>query len=150
VQTSVQGKTAPNTLATVGQNVTVADLDDVRRLALALPEVIADDDQVAFSVMVKGKAKGFAWPWNERIEPKKPKVRNLDVYAIRVANGSEKEMLLASDPAKYFTEDHYNGFPAVLVRIVAVDVEEMRELLTDAWRSVAPKAVVRAFDTQNG
>lgn len=130
--------------------MTVADLDEVRRIARALPEVVVDDDQLAFSVMVKGKAKGFAWPWNERVEPKKPKVRNLDVYAIRVANGSEKEMLLASDPAKYFTEDHYNGFPAVLVRIAAVDVEEMRELLTDAWRSVAPTAVVRAFDAQNG
>jgi len=126
------------------------DLAGVRRIALALPEVVTDDEQLAFSVMVKGKAKGFAWPWNERVEPKKPRVRNLDVYAIRVANVAEKEMLLASDPAKFFTEDHYNGFPAVLVRIAAVDAEEMRELLIDAWRCMAPKALVRAFDAEAG
>jgi len=124
----------------------MADLEDVRRLALALPEVTTDDEQLMFSVTVKGKAKGFAWPWNERVEPKKPKVRNLDVYAVRVANGSEKEMLLASDPAKFFTEDHYNGFPAVLVRIAALDVDELGELLTDAWRCMAPKTLVKEFD----
>jgi hypothetical protein len=124
----------------------MADLEDVRRLALALPEVITDDEQLTFSVTVKGKSKGFAWPWNERVEPKKPKVRNLDVYAVRVANGTEKEMLLDSDPAKFFTEDHYNGFPAVLVRIAALDVDELEELLTDAWRCMAPKTLVKEFD----
>ena len=52
-------------------------------------------------------------------------------------------MLLASDPAKFFTEPHYNGFPAVLVRLRAVEADELRELITDAWRCQAPPRLVR-------
>ena len=52
-------------------------------------------------------------------------------------------MLLGSDPAKFFTEPHYNGFPAVLVRLPAVEADELRELITDAWRCQAPRSLVR-------
>jgi len=55
-------------------------------------------------------------------------------------------MLIAADPEKFFTEPHYNGFPAVLVRLPAIDDEELAELLTDAWRCLAPRALVKAFD----
>ena len=65
---------------------------------------------------------------------------------VRVANQSEKEMLLKSDPEKFFTEPHYNGFPAILVRLPAIDVDELAELLTDAWRCQAPRALVREFE----
>jgi hypothetical protein len=65
---------------------------------------------------------------------------------VRVANAGEKEELLAADPDVFFTEPHYNGFPAVLVRLAAVDVDELAELLTDAWRCQAPKALVKRFD----
>jgi hypothetical protein len=68
------------------------------------------------------------------------------VLAVRVANVGEKEALIASDPEKFFTEPHYNGYPAVLVRLAAAGVKELRELLTDAWRIQAPKALVKAFD----
>ena len=52
-------------------------------------------------------------------------------------------MLLASDPDKFFTEPHYNGFPAVLVRLPAIGEDELRELITDAWRIQAPRKLVR-------
>ena len=68
------------------------------------------------------------------------------VLAVRVANLGEKDALIASDPEKFFTEPHYNGYPAVLVRLAAIGVKELRELLTDAWRIQAPKALVREFD----
>jgi hypothetical protein len=55
-------------------------------------------------------------------------------------------MLLASDEEKVFTEPHYNGFPAVLVRLAAVEVDELEELITDAWRCQAPKALVEELD----
>ena len=55
-------------------------------------------------------------------------------------------MLLNSDPAKFFTEPHYDGFPAVLVRLPAVEKDELRELITDAWRSQPPPSLVRAAD----
>ena len=50
----------------------------------------------------------------ERVEPKEPRIENLDVLAVRVANAAEKEMLFASDPERFFTEPHYHGFPAIL------------------------------------
>ena len=53
-------------------------------------------------------------------------------------------MLLSSDPAKFFTEPHCDGFPAVLVRLPAAAEDELRELITDAWRSQAPPSLVRA------
>jgi hypothetical protein len=92
-------------------------------------------------VLNKGKAKGFAWAWNERIEPKKPRVPNPEVLAVRVASLAEKEELLAADPEKFFTEPHYNGFPAVLVRLSSIDAGELAELITDAWRCQAPRAL---------
>ena len=124
----------------------MADREDARRIALALPGTLEATDHFGFSVDHNGKAKGFAWAWNERIHPKKPRVPNPDVLAVRVANESEKQLLLASDETKFFTEPHYNGFPAVLVRLPAVDVDELAELITDAWRSQAPRALVKDFD----
>ena len=67
--------------------------------------------------------------------------------AIQVPDLEEKELLLASDDGeKFFTEPHYNGFPAILVRLEAIDPDELEELLTDAWRCQAPKALVAEFD----
>ena len=60
---------------------------------------------------------------------------------MRVASLAEKEELLAADPEKFFTEPHYNGFPAVLVRLPAIDAGELAELITDAWRCQAPRAL---------
>jgi hypothetical protein len=116
----------------------MATQDDVRRIALALPETSEGEDHFGFGVLSKGKLRGFAWAWNQRVEPNKPKVRSPEVLAVRVANQAAKEELLAADPAKFFTEPHYNGFPAVLVRLPAIDVSELAELITDAWRSQAP------------
>jgi hypothetical protein len=100
-------------------------------------------------VQNKGKAKGIAWVWLERIDPKKPRVPNPDVIAIRVRNTREKEMLIDAEPTKFFTEPHYNGFPAILVRLAAVEVDELESLLINAWRCQAPLALVKRFDQQS-
>jgi len=113
----------------------VADHEDVRRLALALPEAVENEDGLGYRV----RGKQFAWVWHERVVQGKPRVPRPDVLAVRVSGQAGKELLLASDPGKFFTEPHYNGFPAVLVRLAAVDAEELRELLTDAWRCQAPR-----------
>jgi hypothetical protein len=124
----------------------MADQDDVRRIALALPCTSEAGDHFAFSVQNKGKQKGFVWAWNERIEPRKPRVPRSDVVAVRVADRFEKEALLACDEEKCFTEPHYDGFPAVLVRLPQIGVEELEELIIGAWRSQAPRALVDAFE----
>jgi hypothetical protein len=56
-----------------------------------------------------------------------------------VADLGEKEALLASDPGTFFTTEHYDGYKAVLVRLDAVDEREMAEVVTDSWRTQAPK-----------
>lgn len=114
---------------------------DVRRLALALPEVREAETDFAFSVPVKDRLKGFAWVWKERVDPKKPRVPNPAVLAIRVANVGQRNVMIAAEPTKFFTEPHYEGFPAVLVRIAEVSVAEMRMLLEEGWRCMAPPAL---------
>ena len=123
----------------------MADQNDVRRIALALPDTSEAEDHFAFSVLNKGKQKGFVWAWNERVEPKKPRVPRPDVVAIRVADLLDKEALLASDDEKFFTEPHYNGFPAVLVRLPSIGVDELEELIVEAWRCQAPRALADSF-----
>jgi hypothetical protein len=85
-----------------------------------LPETEEAPNHFAFSVRNKGKLKGFGWVWMERVAPKKPRVPQPSVIALRVASLDDKDFLLALDPARFFTEPHYNGFPAVLVRLPAV------------------------------
>jgi hypothetical protein len=51
---------------------------------------------------------------------------------------------------KFFTEPHYNGYPAILVRLAAIDPDELEELIVDAWRCMAPKATVAAYDEATG
>jgi len=114
---------------------------DVRRIALSLPETEEAANHFAFSVRNKGKLKGFVWVWMERVTPKQPRVPQPKVIAVRVANLDDKEILLALDAEKFFTEPHYNGFPAILVRLAAVSARELRPLITEAWRCQAPKGL---------
>ncbi len=76
----------------------MAEPADVRRIALALPGVVEDEGRFAFSVLKGGKPKGIAWVWLERVDPRRARVPNPEVLAVRVANGAEKELLLAAAP----------------------------------------------------
>ena len=120
----------------------MADQEDVRRIALSLPGVAEERGRFAFNVQNKGKAKGFVWVWLERIHPKKARVPCPSVLAVRVRDQAEKAALLAGDPDVFFTEPHYNGYPAVLVRLPAVTAAQLRALVVAAWRCVAPPALV--------
>jgi hypothetical protein len=111
---------------------------DVRRIALSLAGTEEVEGRFAFNVRVKDKLKGYAWVWMERVVPKKPRVANPGVLAVRVANLGEKEVLISAEPEKFFTEPHYNGYPAVLVRLAAVTSADLRTLLEAAWRSHLP------------
>jgi hypothetical protein len=117
----------------------MATQDAVRRIALSLPGVREDTSHFAFGVENKGKDKGIAWAWRERVHPKKARVPSEEVLAVRVANLLEKEALLAADEEKFFTEPHYNGYPAVLVRLAAVTEAELHKLITDAWECAATR-----------
>ena len=69
-----------------------------------------------------------------------------DVLVLWRANLEEKEMLLAAEPAKFFTTRHYDGHPMLLVRLGAVDRDELADLLEESWRLRAPKRLVERFD----
>jgi hypothetical protein len=121
----------------------MATHDDLKRIALALPETTAAADRIAYSVA----GKQFAWSWMERIEPKKPRIPNREVIAVRTVNELEKQALLAMDSGVFFTEPHYDGYPAVLVRLAAIDEDLLEDILVAGWRAKAPRQLVATYDS---
>src|SRR5665213_2850831 len=107
----------------------VVTLEVVRSIALKLPGVIESADVFGFSVPVKKKKNGLIWLWKERIEHKGPKMPNPSVLAVVVPSLGVKELILSSDSTEFFTEPRYDNFPAVLVRLEAIDLEELEDLI---------------------
>jgi hypothetical protein len=122
----------------------VADADDVRRLALALPGV-EEIDCDGFDFRVGGK--GFVWSYPERM-PGKPRRIRTDVAVLFVGDEAEKQALLLGEPALFFTTPGYDGWPLVMLRLPAVDVGRLTELVTDAWRMRAPDAIAADYPQQ--
>lgn len=120
----------------------VADAEDVRRLALSLPHVeeIASD---GFDFRVGGK--GFVWSYPER-PPGKPRRIRTDVAVLYVGDEAEKQALLLGEPGTFFTTPEYDGWPLVLLRLAEVDTRRLTELVTDAWRMRAPKSIATELD----
>ena len=124
----------------------MASWEDVRRLALALPETSEGTSWGNVSWRVRNKQ--FVW---ER--PLRPAdLRALGdaapagpILGARVEHAGAKEALLADDPAVYFTTPHFDGYPAVLVRLDQIAVDELQELIAEAWLCQAPKRLAREF-----
>jgi hypothetical protein len=120
----------------------VADADDVRRLALALPHV-AEIDSDGFDFRVADK--GFVWSYPER-RPGKPRLIRTDIAVLFVGDEAEKQALLLGEPDLFFTTPSYDGLPLVMLHLAEVTVERLTELVTDAWRMRAPDALVSDLD----
>jgi hypothetical protein len=120
----------------------MADAEDVRRLALALPHV-AEIDSEGFDFRVADK--GFVWSYPER-RPGKPRLIRTDVAVLFVGDEAEKQALLLGEPELFFTPAGYDGWPLVMLRLPEVDAERLAELVTDAWRMRAPDALVGDLD----
>lgn len=106
--------------------------ETVRRLALALPE--ATEGSWFGTPAFKVRGKSFARLREEG-----------DILVVKVDLGYQEALIqMALDT--YFITPHYAGHPYVLVRLATVDREELRGLLTDAWRLSAPKRLVASFD----
>ena len=68
-----------------------------------------------------------------------------DILGARVSDEGVKFALIADAPGVYFTTPHFDGYPAVLVRLAEISVPELTELITDAWLAQAPKTLAKAF-----
>ena len=73
-----------------------------------------------------------------------------EVLMLKVADLGEKEALLTSDPRVFFTVPHYDGYAAVLVRLVLISEEEVEELVTESWMNLAPKRALKSYVNQGG
>ncbi len=112
----------------------MATEDDVREIALALPEVT--EDQWYRTPAFKVAGKGFL---RLRTEAE----GRLVVF---VADLGEKEALLAANPQAYYTTPHYDDYPIILVNLAEVDLRELRELIIESWRIKAPIKLRKSFD----
>jgi hypothetical protein len=124
----------------------MADADDVRRLALALPRVV-EIESVGFDFRVAGK--GFVWSYPER-RPGKPRRIRTDIAVLFVGDEAEKQALLLGEPGLFFTAPGYDGWPLVMLRLAEVDAGRLAELVTDAWRMRAPKELVGELGEAGG
>jgi hypothetical protein len=120
----------------------MADADDVRRVALALPDV-EEIDSDGFDFRVGGK--GFVWSYPERL-PGQRRVIRTDIAVLYVGDEAEKQALLLGEPEVFFTAPGYDGWPLVMLRLAQVDVERLTELVTDAWRMRAPRDLAGELD----
>ena len=125
----------------------MATWEDVRSLAMALPEAAEVTSRETARWTVRGKL--FVWERPLRrtdLEALGDAAPDGPVLGARVADEGVKHALIADDPAAYFTTPHFNGYAAILVRLDAIAVPELREIITEAWLLRAPKRLAREYE----
>ncbi len=125
----------------------MATLDDVGRLATALPDVSEGERHGNLTWFVAGKA--FAWErpfskadirrFGEAVPPEGP------ILAVRVADLNEKEAILAGSSPAVFTIPHFDGYSAVLIELKRVTKKALRDAIVDAWLACAPRQLAAAY-----
>ncbi|GAA3611023.1 hypothetical protein GCM10022236_10920 [Microlunatus ginsengisoli] len=119
---------------TVSAVAGVVDADDVRRIASSLPHAVEiESDGFDFRV----GNRGFVWSYPEYVRGRGRTIRT-DIAVLYVGDEAEKQALLLSEPEVFFTSPAYDWLPLVLVRLAAIDLDRLTELITDAWHMRAP------------
>lgn len=122
-------------------------VEDTAKIALALPEVTESLRWGNRTWLVRDK--GFAW----QRPLSKADVRRLagapvpsgELLAVRVADMDDKHAVLAMHPEALFDIEHFQGYPAVLVKLEVIKPKVLKELVVDAWLACAPSALARDF-----
>jgi hypothetical protein len=143
----VPGTSVPGTL------LSVATLKDLDELALELPQAtkeVGDDGRPSYSV----HGKYFCFHRRPRPDALDPETgeRLTDVLVFRVEDLDVKDLVLADGRGVFFTTPHWNGYPAVLIRIpdlARLERSELRDLVVDAWLTRAQKRVAKAWLAEN-
>ena len=124
----------------------MATWDDVRRIALELPETTEGTSRGNLTWNVKDK--GFVWERPLRrgdLEALGDAAPEGPILAARVADVGVKDALIADNPVAFFTTPHFNGYPAILVRLDDIEVADLDELITEAWLAKAPKRLANEY-----
>ena len=111
-----------------------ATLATVRRLALALPGVEEGTSYGTPGFRVGGKFMARMW-------------EDGAVLVVKCGD-TERDLRMRADPETFFITEHYRGYPTVLVRLARVTPADLRDVLHEAWRRLAPKRVVAAYDEE--
>jgi hypothetical protein len=129
----------------------VADWKDVRRIVEGLPDV---EEHTAWGhAFWRVHGKGFVWDRplrNKEIEALGDAAPDGPILGARVEDLLAKEALLADDPEVFFTTPHFDGYPAVLVKLDSVSLEILEEVIVEAWLDRAPKRLAREYAEARG
>ncbi|MCZ7422332.1 MULTISPECIES: MmcQ/YjbR family DNA-binding protein [unclassified Micromonospora] len=128
----------------------VASWDDVRRIALGLPET---SERPSYDGVAAWRVKDKPFVWERPLRGKElhdlgPAAPDGPILGVRVADLGVKEALLADDPGLFFTTPHFDGYPSVLVRLDRIGVTELTELIVEAWYARAPRRLAAAHQAQ--
>jgi hypothetical protein len=124
----------------------VATWDDVRRIALSLPET--DEASSRGTAQWRVKGRGFVWERPLRRADHEALGENAPdgpILGVRVADLGVKGALLGDDPDVFFTTPHFDGYPAVLVRLDRIEIPELEEIIVEAWLDRAPKRLASRY-----
>lgn len=124
----------------------MATWDDVRRMALALPETTESISGGRRQWCVRDRF--FAWERPLRrsdLEALGRTAPSGPILGARVEHLGAKEALLANDQGVFFTTPHFDGHPVILVRLEAISLEDLHEVVVEAWLARAPKRLAKAY-----
>jgi hypothetical protein len=131
----------------------MATWEDVRRIALGLPDTFESTSRGSVHWRVKHRESGKNFVWErplgkhdlEQLEQLGDEVPQGPILGVRVPDLGAKEAVLASDPDVYFTIPHFEGYPAVLVRLDRIDVADLEESVVEAWLCRVSKGVAKRY-----
>ncbi len=124
----------------------MASFDDVRQIALALPETSERASRDLRQWRVKDKL--FVWERPLRrpdLEALGDEAPDGPILGARVEHLGAKEALLANDEGVFFTTPHFDGYPAILARLDRIAIEGLDEVIVEAWLARAPKRLAKAY-----
>jgi hypothetical protein len=130
----------------------VADWDDVRRIVAALPET-REDRHKSGQMSWRVKDKSLAWERplrNSDLKALGDAAPDGDILGVRVPDLGAKEAILADNSGAIFTIPHFDGYPAVLIRLDDIAPDLLAEIVSDAWLVKAPKRLAKEWLAARG
>jgi hypothetical protein len=129
----------------------MATWDDVRRLAMAMPEATEKTSRDKAQWRVKDKL--FVWERPLRqsdLNALGDKAPDGPILGARIEHEMAKEALIADNPKVFFTTPHFDGYPAILVQLDKISVKDLEEVVVEAWLCRAPPKLVKAYEEKAG